>query len=93
MTRGEVKTDGNECQQCAKGNGPWTTCVVLEGHFGGACANCQYPAQPNQCSLRREREREKREREVAQSREYFNVMIGIWSYTFGELRETNLLNS
>ncbi|TGO45822.1 hypothetical protein BOTNAR_0636g00050 [Botryotinia narcissicola] len=40
------------CTNCRKGNGPFTDCVVADGHFKEACTNCYYGGQGSRCSLR-----------------------------------------
>ncbi|TGO16312.1 hypothetical protein BTUL_0029g00010 [Botrytis tulipae] len=42
------------CTNCRKGNGPFTDCVVADGHFKEACTNCYYGGQGSRCSLRHE---------------------------------------
>lgn len=39
------------CKNCHKGHGPWTECVVVEGHMCGSCANCWYNASGARCSF------------------------------------------
>lgn len=44
------------CTKCARGNGPWTTCVVSHGAEGteatrGACANCCWANQGASCGF------------------------------------------
>jgi hypothetical protein len=41
------------CRHCARGNGPWDTCVVVTGQFSGSCANCHFGNEGKRCSLRR----------------------------------------
>ena len=30
------------CTDCAEGRGPFTTCILVPGRFGGSCCNCHY---------------------------------------------------
>lgn len=39
------------CEQCNMGCGPWVSCVVAEGEFGGACANCHWMSNGGFCSF------------------------------------------
>jgi hypothetical protein len=41
-----------QCHGCQAGRGPFTTCVTVNGHFGGACTNCKYTSASTSCSLR-----------------------------------------
>lgn len=38
------------CKNCAKGHGPWTACVVLDGLMCGSCTNCWYNASGARCT-------------------------------------------
>jgi len=38
QSRGHVAP--NLCKHCADNGGPFTECVLLDGHLGGGCANC-----------------------------------------------------
>lgn len=38
---------------CAKGNGPFTSCTVLEGYLLGSCANCHYGPEGTRCNFRK----------------------------------------
>jgi hypothetical protein len=38
------------CGHCIKGIGPYTSCVFVEGIFGGCCANCMRHRRAS-CSL------------------------------------------
>ncbi|KAF7888352.1 uncharacterized protein EAF02_002893 [Botrytis sinoallii] len=40
--------------QLQEWNGPFTDCVVADGHFKEACTNCYYGGQGSRCSLRHE---------------------------------------
>ena len=40
------------CASCARGAGPFTTCVVVAERLGGSCANCHYGSEGTRCSLR-----------------------------------------
>ncbi|KAF7911011.1 uncharacterized protein EAF01_002519 [Botrytis porri] len=42
------------CTNCRKGNGPFTDCVLADGHFKEACTSCYYGRQGSRCSLRHE---------------------------------------
>jgi hypothetical protein len=33
------------CKRCADNGGPFTECVLLDGHLGGGCANCYLTRQ------------------------------------------------
>lgn len=39
------------CTNCQAGDGPFTTCKVLENVAHGACANCQWSGGGHRCSL------------------------------------------
>ena len=41
-----------QCTHCAKGSGPFKTCVFIEGHFKESCTNCRYGGLGNRCSFR-----------------------------------------
>src|SRR5205814_1537750 len=41
------------CSHCARGYGPWDTCIVVTGQLLGSCANCHYGNEGKRCSLRR----------------------------------------
>ena len=38
------------CERCEMGFGPWVSCVVAE-ELRGACANCHWMANGEQCSF------------------------------------------
>jgi hypothetical protein len=38
QSRGHVAP--KSCKRCADNGGPFTECVLLDGHLGGGCANC-----------------------------------------------------
>lgn len=40
------------CGHCARSLGPWDSCVVVAGQFGGSCANCHFNNEGRRCSLR-----------------------------------------
>lgn len=42
------------CNRCSRGCGPFlgTPCVIVDGHFKGACAGCHYRVNSGVCSLR-----------------------------------------
>ncbi|OQD59929.1 hypothetical protein PENPOL_c044G02110 [Penicillium polonicum] len=42
-----------ECEECARGLGPFTTCVTVEEELKGACANCHWVGQGYKCSFRK----------------------------------------
>ncbi|CAD6441934.1 3ee1b2a2-ad7f-463b-b83f-070cfaa8e255 [Sclerotinia trifoliorum] len=44
------------CRNCAKGNGPFTDCVVVPGRFKEACTNCYYGGTGSRCTLRHDHE-------------------------------------
>jgi hypothetical protein len=48
-TRGVLQEE--ECTHCAKGSGPFTSCVVMPGFFKGACTNCHYNDNASRCTL------------------------------------------
>lgn len=50
QSRGELEEV--ECKACAAGGGPFTTCVTVEGMFGGSCTNCHHGSKASRCSLR-----------------------------------------
>ena len=56
--------EGQECDGCAEGIGPFTTCVTAEGMFGGSCTNCHFGSRGKKCSFRSE-ETEKRPKRSA----------------------------
>ena len=42
-----------ECLHCSeKNSGPFRSCVVMKGYFGGSCTNCRYNDEQTRCSLR-----------------------------------------
>ena len=43
------------CEHCSRSrpSGLWTSCVIVEGFFGGSCANCHYNNMAPRCSLRK----------------------------------------
>jgi hypothetical protein len=40
-----------ECSHCARGSGPWETCVSVNQHLSQSCANCHYNNEGRRCSL------------------------------------------
>ncbi|KAF2179672.1 hypothetical protein K469DRAFT_798433 [Zopfia rhizophila CBS 207.26] len=40
------------CTACARGGGPFTTCVVVTSYLNGSCSNCHYSSEGARCSLR-----------------------------------------
>ncbi|APA09707.1 predicted protein [Sclerotinia sclerotiorum 1980 UF-70] len=44
------------CRNCAKGNGPFTACVVVPGRLKEACTNCYYGGTGSRCTLRHDHE-------------------------------------
>jgi hypothetical protein len=52
MSRGDIKPEGEKCENCGKGNGAWTECVVVPGYFGGGCCNCHWKNQATYCTFR-----------------------------------------
>lgn len=57
QSRGAI--EGQEYDRCAEGIGPFTSCVTVEGMFGGSCTNCHFGSRGKKCSFRYE-ETEKR---------------------------------
>jgi hypothetical protein len=41
-----------QCTHCAKGSGPFTLCVSVEGRFKESCTNCHYGGMGSRCSFR-----------------------------------------
>lgn len=42
----------HECGPCAKGNGPFTECVVVPGMLRDSCSNCHYNHGSQKCTFR-----------------------------------------
>jgi hypothetical protein len=40
------------CAPCARGIGPFTVCVIVDGLFRHSCANCHYGGNGTRCSFR-----------------------------------------
>lgn len=51
QSRGVMEVE--EYKGCAGGGGPFTTCVTVQGMFGGSCTNCQFGSKAAKCSLRK----------------------------------------
>ncbi|KAH8155055.1 uncharacterized protein LAJ45_00064 [Morchella importuna] len=41
-----------ECGPCAKGNGPFTECVIVPGMLRSSCSNCHYNNASQRCTFR-----------------------------------------
>jgi hypothetical protein len=48
MSRGRVMT--TKCMKCVSGEGIWEQCVVVDGLFDGACANCHAMSNDRDCT-------------------------------------------
>ncbi|KAL0943209.1 uncharacterized protein CTRU02_201095 [Colletotrichum truncatum] len=46
---GNAREGKDQCKNCIKGNGPYNTCVVLDGY--ASCANCTYNSGASNCSF------------------------------------------
>ncbi|KAJ3537064.1 hypothetical protein NM208_g6470 [Fusarium decemcellulare] len=51
-TDGEKRDYRSRCDQCYENDLPFRDCVVLEGSFGGACANCVLCGRRKVCTAR-----------------------------------------
>lgn len=52
QSRGEEINEEDCCKKCKDGAGPFATCVIVEGEFSNACANCHYNSLGTSCSFR-----------------------------------------
>jgi hypothetical protein len=54
QSRGSQRIGPSACKHCKakKQGGPFTSCVVVAGLFGGSCCNCHYNSETGRCSLR-----------------------------------------
>ena len=49
-TRGDVAE--TPCEHCERGNGRFSTCIMLYPWLQGACSTCIFTSKANRCSLR-----------------------------------------
>ncbi|KAF4595669.1 hypothetical protein GQ602_001282 [Ophiocordyceps camponoti-floridani] len=58
------------CRNCVKGHGPWTQCVVLQGHLQGSCTNCWFNASGMRCTFQGDKKlRQQQNQEAREARE------------------------
>lgn len=51
LVQAHEKVAQKQCDSCAKGSGPFLTCIVTEGFFSSSCASCHYSLEGSHCSL------------------------------------------